>query len=212
MNSRQIPIFPLDIVVFPGEIIPLHIFEPRYLSLVNLLKDGEFDSFGISPILQNKIQRIGTTAVLVETKNEMPDGRVDIEVRAMKRFLLEEYDQEMAGYPFPGGRIIELPEPAEVEIIENEGLKTRIAELFQLLNIREKMPILSLPFYSYTWAPYIGMPVEKRYELLKMNTEKERQAYIEDHVSQILPILIETEQIRQKVESNGHFPEHFKAK
>lgn len=209
MNSRRIPIFPLDIVVFPGEIIPLHIFEPRYQELVRQLISGEFDSFGISPVFQQKIQRIGTMMVLVDIKKEYADGRYDIEARAINRYLLEEFEEEMAGYTFPGGRIIDIPDPEPLHEIDNEELKLKVAELFQLLNIREKMPIMSLPFHSYTWAPYIGLTIEKRYELLKMNSEKERQGFIRDHVDQILPVLKEAEQVKQKVQSNGHFPEYF---
>lgn len=210
MNSRQIPIFPLDIVIFPGEIIPLHIFEPRYQELIRQLQTGAFDSFGISPVLQKKIQRIGTIMVLVDIKKEYADGRYDIEVRAINRYLLEEYDEEMAGYSFPGGRLIDIPDPEPLPEHDNEALKQKVAELFQLLNIREQMPIMSLPFHSYTWAPYIGLTIEKRYELLKMNNEKERQAFITEHVDQILPVLKEAEQVKQKVQSNGHFPEYFK--
>jgi len=205
MNVKEIPVFPLDIVVFPGEIIPLHIFEPRYRELIRELRQGRFDVFGVSPVLGKKLQRIGTVMVLTEVKTEYPDGRMDIEARALNRYLLEEYEEEMAGFLFPGGRVIDIPEPEGEAVMDNEPLKQKVADLFQLLKIREKMPVLSLPFHSYTWAPYIGLPIEKRYQLLKMNNEAERQTFIEEHVDGILPVLREAEAVKQKVQSNGHF-------
>ena len=207
MNTKRIPIFPLDIVVFPGEIIPLHIFEPRYRELVQLLQGGEMERFGISPVLKGQVQRIGTNMILLDVTKTYPDGRMDIEVRALDRYLLEEYDDEMAGYTFPGGLVIDIPDHENGTDHENQSLKEKVAELFQLLKIREQMPVMSLPFHSYTWAPYIGLPIEKRYELLKLNAEPERQQFILEHVDQILPILREAEVIKHKVKSNGHFPE-----
>lgn len=209
MNNRQIPIFPLDIVVFPGEIIPLHIFEPRYLDLVKKLREGVFDSFGINTQLHHDLQPVGTSMVLTEIKKEYSDGRIDIEVRGISRYLLEHFHTAMPGYQFPGGQVIDFPEDQGDHPIENEPLKQQIAELFKLLNIREKMPILTLPFHSYTWAPYIGLPLEKRYVLLKTTDEKERQAFIQKHVDQILPVLKEAEEVKKKVQSNGHLPEYY---
>jgi ATP-dependent Lon protease len=207
MKSKLIPVFPLDIVVFPGESIPLHIFESQYQELLRVVEDGTFDTFGINTVLNGTLQPIGTEVKISQIKNYYADGRRDIEVRGIGRYLLEQYDKEMPGYEFPGGRVIELSEPEMQEDFDGEELKSQISELFTLLNIRERMPIQSLPFYSFTWAPFIGLPVEKRYQLLKSNDEKQRRVMIRQHVDQVLPVLRETERIKEKVSSNGHFSE-----
>lgn len=207
MKSKLIPIFPLDIVVFPGESIPLHIFESKYQELLRVVEDGTFETFGVNAVLNGNLQPIGTEVQLSQIKNYYADGRRDIEVRGIGRYLLEQYDNEMNSYEFPGGKVIELSEPELPEDFEGEELKLQISELFTLLNIRERMPIQSLPFYSFTWAPFIGLPVEKRYQLLKTNDERQRRLLIKQHVDQVLPVLRETERVKEKVQSNGHFSE-----
>jgi len=207
MTASTTPVFPLDLVVFPGEIIPLHIFEPRYIDLIRSLDNGEFESFGLVPVINKQMRPVGTSVVLKEIKKRYPKGKMDVEVRAIDRFVIEKYHDKMPGHSFPGADIVKLPEPAAVPSAVDEEVKSKLSELFQLLNIREKMPVMSLPFYSFTWAPYIGLPVEQRYELLSTSKEERRRELVIRHIDQILPVLKEAEQVRHKVQSNGHFPD-----
>ena len=59
--------------------------------------------------------------------------------------------------------------------------------------------------YSYQIAHKIGLSIEKEYELLKMPTETERQAYISAHLDKVLPVLHELERTKECIRMNGHF-------
>ena len=63
--TNFIPIFPLNIVVYPGENLNLHIFEPQYKQLINECKETN-QPFGIPVVIENKVQEFGTLLEIVE--------------------------------------------------------------------------------------------------------------------------------------------------
>src|SRR6266849_1883887 len=77
MRPERIPVFPLDVVLFPGAVLPLHIFEPRYRQMVkSCLK--EKSEFGILLSLPKGVAYVGCTAEIVEVVKRYDDGRMDI--------------------------------------------------------------------------------------------------------------------------------------
>jgi len=83
----EIPLFPLNIVAFPGEEINLHIFEPRYKQLINDCLDNK-TTFGIPSYVKSKID-LGTETEICSITKKYPDGRMDIKTRGVKVFLSE---------------------------------------------------------------------------------------------------------------------------
>jgi Lon protease-like protein len=82
-----IALFPLGIVLVPGEVVPLHIFEARYKLLVNERRDGR-EEFGIVLSEDEAVREIGCTAVVSEVLEELADGRLNILVEGRRRFRL----------------------------------------------------------------------------------------------------------------------------
>ena len=82
-----IGLFPLGIVLLPGEIAPLHIFEERYKLLVNERRDGA-EEFGIVLGEEDGVREIGCTAAVIEVLEELEDGRLNILVEGRRRFRL----------------------------------------------------------------------------------------------------------------------------
>ena len=99
--SETLPLFPLGTVLFPGLLLPLHIFEDRYRQLVRDLQDGpEPRRFGVIAIRQGRetgvdgiqaLYEIGCTATLRQVK-ELEDGRYDIVTVDTDRFRLAGLD------------------------------------------------------------------------------------------------------------------------
>jgi Lon protease-like protein len=101
--ARRIPLFPLGLVLFPGVLLPLHIFEERYRTLVrDLLEepDRELRRFGVVAIRHGRevgadsaeaLHDIGTTATVTEVR-ELPDGRFYLETIGTERFQLRDLD------------------------------------------------------------------------------------------------------------------------
>lgn len=91
--SRLLPLFPLQLVVFPGSAVPLHIFEERYKEMVgNAEADGT--EFGIVLAKDGGVVNAGCTVIVETVLDRYPDGRFDVMTRGQRRFSLVSLDQE----------------------------------------------------------------------------------------------------------------------
>ncbi|HEY1493608.1 MAG TPA: LON peptidase substrate-binding domain-containing protein, partial [Candidatus Solibacter sp.] len=95
MSTRLIPLFPLQLVVFPRTQLPLHIFEERYKEMVgNAIRDST--EFGVVLAKEEGIVNAGCTVLVDKVLEMYPDGRMDIMTRGQQRFeivrLIEEKD------------------------------------------------------------------------------------------------------------------------
>jgi ATP-dependent Lon protease len=77
MRPDRISLFPLNVVLFPGELLPLHIFEPRYRRMVRECLDAK-TPFGMLLALPNGVAHVGCTAEILEVTKHYEDGRMDI--------------------------------------------------------------------------------------------------------------------------------------
>ena len=87
MNPARIPLFPLDIVLFPGQAVPLHIFEPRYREMTRHCIDAQ-SPFGIIFLHEGKLAQTGCSAMIVKVLKEYEDGRSDILTAGQNAFRL----------------------------------------------------------------------------------------------------------------------------
>ena len=83
--TNFIPIFPLNIIIYPGENLNLHIFEPRYKQLINECHK-EKKPFGIPSVLQNKVQEYGSMVEIAELTKVYDNGEMDIKTKGVKVF------------------------------------------------------------------------------------------------------------------------------
>ena len=88
-----LPLFPLDLVLFPGVPLPLHIFELRYKEMIGECLE-EKKPFGIVRASKEGVASIGCTAEIVSVTKKYDDGRMDILTRGVKRFEVLEVNQE----------------------------------------------------------------------------------------------------------------------
>jgi ATP-dependent Lon protease len=77
MRPDRISLFPLNVVLFPGELLPLHIFEPRYRRMVRECLDAK-SPFGMLLALPNGVAHVGCSAEILEVIKRYNDGRMDI--------------------------------------------------------------------------------------------------------------------------------------
>ena len=95
--KTNMPLFPLETVLFPGMVMPLHIFEPRYLKMVDDCLDNQCQ-FGVVLIEEGretgshaKPHTVGTAA-RISRVNRLPDGRMDLTIAGTHRFRIQELD------------------------------------------------------------------------------------------------------------------------
>src|SRR5437868_3335111 len=91
--SRLIPLFPLGLVVFPGNAVPLHIFEDRYKEMVGEAEAAGTE-FGIVLAREGGIVNAGCTVNVEKVLQRYPDGRFDVMTRGQRRFAIKSLDQE----------------------------------------------------------------------------------------------------------------------
>jgi hypothetical protein len=91
--ARLLPLFPLELVVFPGSAIPLHIFEDRYKEMVGEAEAGGTE-FGIVLAKDGGIMNTGCTVLVESVLKRYPDGRFDVLTRGQRRFLIRSLNQD----------------------------------------------------------------------------------------------------------------------
>src|SRR2546421_7686612 len=93
MAVSLLPLFPLEIVVFPGAPLPLHIFEPRYKEMIGECLSQE-RSFGMVRAKENALAATGCSARIIEVIKKYEDGRLDIAAKGAQRFEIIQVNQE----------------------------------------------------------------------------------------------------------------------
>jgi ATP-dependent Lon protease len=91
--ARLLPLFPLQLVVFPGSAIPLHVFEERYKEMVGEAEAAGTE-FGIVLAKDGGIMNAGCTVVVESVLNRYPDGRFDVLTRGQRRFVIQSLNQD----------------------------------------------------------------------------------------------------------------------
>lgn len=203
--TNFIPVFPLGIVVYPGETVNLHIFEPRYKQLINeCYTDGK--PFGIPTVIDNKLNEMGTLVRITEIVKVHDNGELDIRTMGLRVFRVLELIKSVPDKLFSGA-IVNYPDniegPGKPDLMQK--IVNAIRELHRLLHIEKDFHKANEELNAYDIAHHIGLSLEQEYELLGLLREEQRQEYIKRHLAQVLPVIAEMETLKEKVRLNGHF-------
>jgi len=92
--QRDFPLFPLGLVALPSEVVPLHIFEDRYKTMIGDCLEGASE-FGIVWLSDDGLRPIGCACEITEVLERMEDGRMNLLARGTRAFkVLESYPQQ----------------------------------------------------------------------------------------------------------------------
>jgi Lon protease-like protein len=203
--TNFIPVFPLGIVVYPGEMVNLHIFEPRYKQLVNECY-AEGKPFGIPTVIDNKLNEMGTLVKITEMVQVYDNGEMDIRTEGVRVFRVLEMIKAIPDKLFSGA-IVNYPEnmegPGKRELMQK--VVNAIRELHRLLNITKDFHKPDEELAAYDIAHHAGLSLEEEYELLGLMREEQRQEYLKRHLGKVLPVIAEMETLKERVKLNGHF-------
>src|SRR5262245_25096405 len=132
--TNFIPIFPLGIVVYPGEPLNLHIFEPRYKQLIKECHEQK-KPFGIPTVIDKKLQDYGSLVEITEICKLEENGEMDIRTFGSKVFRILEVIREIPDKLYSGA-IVNYPDNKEQGNIElMRKVMTGIRELHQALKV-----------------------------------------------------------------------------
>jgi len=202
--TNFIPIFPLGIVVYPGEDLNLHIFEPRYKQLINDCYSTK-KAFGIPAVLNNKIQDYGSLVTITELSNVYDNGEMDIKTKGIQVFRILEMITEVPDKLYSGA-IVNYPENHEHGLPGvMEKLMKSIRDLHELLKVSKDFKKADNELKCYDVAHHIGLSLEEEYEILGLMDERQRQEYLKRHLAKVIPMAAGMEQLKEKIKLNGHF-------
>ena len=202
MSGELLPLFPLNVVLFPGTPLPLHIFEPRYRQMTRECLE-EKREFGVVLAQKEGIAAVGCSAEIVKLVKEYEDGRSDILTVGRRRFRVEEVLDDK---PYYQGRVKFLSE-AVVKEDPNaaERLLVLYAEVHRLVYEREGSAVPAEgSTLAYSVAAELPLDVEFKQELLELESEPERRRALADRLEAWADELRRAARARQKAGGNGH--------
>jgi Lon protease-like protein len=183
----KIALFPLDVVLFPGALLPLHIFEERYKEMVSecLANEGEF---GVVRVQREGLAVVGCAAGIVRVLRRYDDGQMDILCEGRKRFEIEQLDNTRSFLQ------------AEVDYFEDEPLDSaRDARAACLAMHLEVLSLAGIGRESYSFDLDKGVSFQLAWELpsdlgfkqrlLSSTSDRERTELLSAFYDEMLPKL-----------------------
>ncbi len=199
--SEILPLFPLDLVLFPETPLPLHIFEPRYKEMISeCLREKTL--FGVVRAVDESLADIGCTAEVVAVTKKYDDGRMDIVTEGRRRFEILNLDHERSFLR------------AEIEYVTDSGdnaprdqreraLQLQ-SELLVLAEAEPTLPELEHPNLAFQLASMLPLDLDFKQTLLSMRSEGDRIMSMIDYYEALLPKIRRSLKARKKAGGNGH--------
>ncbi len=178
--KNTIPIFPLNLVVFPDSKYPLHIFEERYkILLQKCLTDNS--GFGIVASIDKRISDVGVYVKVTQILKTYLNGELDIVVQGVERFLINSTSLHPDGYYVANVEKYD-DENIMIDPRLNDELKSEFEEIVELANYKLEDAfwnnLNSAKLKSYKIAEKSGLTYEQQQELLVLKNENERLSYL----------------------------------
>jgi Lon protease-like protein len=195
-----LPLFPLEIVVFPSAPLPLHIFEPRYKEMIGecLTQDRPF---GMVRAKENALSAIGFSARIVTVIRKYEDGRLDIAAEGAQRFEIIQVNQERSFLQ------------AEVAFFEDETSTVSKNAADAVIQLHEQLFAVlgqtveierDADFLSFHLAQDLPVDLDFKQTLLEMKSEAERIETLTEYYRATIPKIETSLRVRQRASGNGH--------
>jgi Lon protease-like protein len=168
---NDFPLFPLPIVLLPTEIVPLHIFEERYKTMIGLCLEEERE-FGVIWLSDEGLKGVGCAARITELLERAADGQMNVLIRGTSPFrLLERHEN----HPYPAGTV-ELLEDRREQANDRVGSETRhrFARLVERVTDQRPADSQLAALESYEMAASVDVGGDVKQGLLELRSEQAR--------------------------------------
>jgi Lon protease-like protein len=201
-DTVELPIFELPLVLLPGELLPLHIFEERYKRMIaHCLDDGE--PFGV--VFHDSAtgaRRVGCEARVTEVTERFDDGRLDIIVTGERPFrVLDRHD----ALDFPSGEVEPIDGEDDPAPASDAATRARdaFAGLVDAVGGEPPDPDAVRELDSYAIAGRVELPAETKQRLLELRSEPERMRILAGALEALLDVVSRSEEIAERAKMNG---------
>ncbi|TMK75821.1 MAG: peptidase S16 [Actinobacteria bacterium] len=192
-DGLELPIFELPVVILPGELLPLHIFEERYQRMIGHCLDAA-EPFGI--VFRDDdgtAHRIGCTARVTEVLERFDDGRMNIVVTGEQPFrVLERFE----GADYPEGEI-------EPDAEAADSTRSAFAELVRRVSGEAPDATELEAEDSYGIAARVELPAETKQILLELRSEPERMRTLGEALRALVATVARSREIAERAKMNG---------
>jgi Lon protease-like protein len=195
-----LPLFPLELVVFPGAPLPLHIFEPRYKEMIGECL-SESRPFGMVRAKENALSAIGCSARIINVIKKYEDGRMDISAEGAQRFEIIQVNQERSFLQ------------AEVAFFDDEPSTVSKTAADTVIQLHEQLFAVmgqtvevdrDAAYLSYRLAQDLPVDLDFKQTLLEMKSEAERVEILTEYYQATIPKIENSLRVRQRASGNGH--------
>ncbi len=201
-----IGLFPLNVVMFPTTRLPLHIYEPRYRTLMaDSIRTAS--PFGIVSVENDFMNTVGVACRVRDVPQQFPDGRFDVIVEGIDRFSIRDVRDDMAPY------LVATIEPLEDSPTAiDDGLRREVATMYN--TIADLVFGTASAHYepdeddrlgSWVMAPKSGLEVAQKQQLLELRSENLRLEFLLRHLKGILPTIRKAEFVQRVIRNDGYF-------
>jgi len=198
--SEQLPLFPLGLVALPSELVPLHIFEERYKTLIGECLEADSE-FGIVWMTDDGLKATGCACVVAQVLERMPDGRMNVVCRGTRPFrLLERVEDE----PYPAGVVEWLDDKPEVlDPPTLEAAREAYNDLVEQATDEPAEPDRLAAMSAYDMAATVDFGMEAKQGLLDLRSENARLRLVTRLFRAAIKRLDFIERAQARARSNG---------
>ncbi len=199
------PLFPLGIVALPSESVPLHIFEDRYLKMIDRCISAQPAApereFGILWLSEEELKPVGCACEIERVLERTDDGRLNILARGTRPFRLLERQHDL---PYPAGVVEFLGDPDEdLDAEAAETARELCRELVMQATDRELGTRELDELDAYHMAATVEFGVDAKQELLELRSENARLRLLALLIRAAIERLALVERAQVRALSNG---------
>ncbi len=197
---RDFPLFPLGLVALPGELVPLHIFEERYKTMIGRCL-AEESEFGIVWVSDDGLREIGCACEIAEVLETMDDGRINLIARGTRVFRVDARQDDL---PYPAGTVEFLDDEAEdVDPGAQETAREAYAELVEQATDKTPDPEEIEAMSAYEMAATVEFGLDAKQGLLDLRSETARLKLVARLFRAAIKRLDFVERAQARARSNG---------
>jgi Lon protease-like protein len=197
---ERFPLFPLGLVLLPGELVPLHIFEPRYKQMIGECLDEERE-FGILWLADDELKEIGCAARIARVLERFDDGRLNILVEGTAPFRMERKIGDLA---YPAGDVVLLDDDPDTDDEALERARTTYADLVEEVTESRPEPETLSELGAYGMAATVDISPAAKQALLELRSEPARLEQLEGLFAEALRRIRTATRVAEQASGNGH--------
>ena len=180
-ETQFLPLFPLGMVAFPGELVSLHIFEPRYRQLIAECAESGI-TFGIVTTVSGGVSSIGTEMELDRILRTDQSGNLDVATRGLRSFQIKRVQRVVEGKLYSGGQVSFNTNDPRID----PEVQSALVQLYNRMQYRSgSSQEVAAPYpenFSFTIGHDVGLSRAQELQLLTMPVEYDRQVYLLQHL------------------------------